>query len=746
MKNARILFALFILFTLHITNDQSYSKNLTDSPSDTTDTIQKIYLDRIMVVGTPSWVSQIPGAASYISPEMIEKQRYTDIHRVLRSVSGVNIQEEDGFGLRPNIGLRGTGVERSSKINIMEDGVLAAPAPYSAPAAYYFPNMGRINAVEVRKGSSQIKYGPNTTGGAINLISTPIPAEFLGKSELSIGEHSSNKMYAAIGNTHGNIGYLIEGLTMNNGGFKQLDNGGGTGYQINDFMGKFMVRSHPDASHIQRFELKLGYNNQTSDETYIGLTREDFESTPLRRYAGSQADVIETEHIQMMMRHFIMLSDKLDITSTIYHNDFTREWFKLQSVTGVNASTVMANPVQYEEALNILKGADSADDALSVRSNNRDYYAQGIESIATFIQNSENVTNQTQLGIRLHRDQEDRFQFEDAFRMENGVMVLTSKGAPGSQDNRIGSATALSVYLQNDLTYHNWTFTPGIRYEHIWFQNENFGRSDPERTGSQLTRTDYVINEFIPGLGLTYRISDNFTIISGIHKGFSPPSPGSSSDTRSEISLNNELGFRYADHSFRTEIIGFFNNYSNLLGSDLAAGGGGGTTAQFNAGKSRVFGLEVSQSVELAEVFSFSTLSMPLNLNYTYTHASFLSDFSSNFGPWGDVSSGDMIPFIPEHQLNSSIGFNYKDFGLNLNVLYSPAMRTKAGSGSLDKENATDSYVVLDLSSDYQVHRNVSLFIHVRNLLDNHYIVSDRPAGLRPGLPRTAMGGLKVNL
>lgn len=746
MKNTRVLSALFFLFIVHITFEQSYSINLSDSPSDTTDAIQKIYLERIMVVGTPSWVSQIPGAASYISPEMIERQSYTDIHRVLRSVSGVNIQEEDGFGLRPNIGLRGTGVERSTKINIMEDGVLAAPAPYSAPAAYYFPNMGRINSVEVRKGSSQIKYGPNTTGGAINLISTPIPAEFLGKSELSIGQHSSNKIYAAVGNTNGNFGYLIEGLTMNNGGFKQLDNGGDTGFRINDMMGKFMVRSSPDASRIQRLELKLGYNNQTSDETYLGLTREDFESTPLRRYAGSQADFIETEHYQMMLRHFIMLSDEMDITSTLYHNNFKRDWFKLQSVSGVNASTVMASPSQYEDALNILRGANSEDNALSVRSNNREYYAQGIETIATFIHNTENLTNQTQLGIRLHRDQEDRFQFEDAFRMENKVMILTSKGAPGSQDNRIGSATALSVYLQNEMTYQNWTLTPGLRYEHIWFTNENFGRTDLERTGAHLSVTDYMIREFIPGLGLTYKVSDNLVLISGIHKGFSPPSPGSSSDTRSEISLNTEFGFRYANQALKTEIIGFLNNYSNLLGSDLAAGGGGGTTAQFNAGKSRVFGLEASQSIELAEIFELSTLSLPLNVNYTYTHASFLSDFSSNFGPWGNVVSGDKIPFIPEHQLNSSIGLNYNDFGMNLNILYSPAMRTKAGSGSLDKEHATDRYTVLDLSSNYRIHQNVSIFVNVRNLLNNHYIVSDRPAGLRPGLPRTAMGGLKVNL
>ena len=53
----------------------------------------------------------------------------------------------------------------------MEDGIPASPSPFSDPAAYYSPTAGRMSGFEILKGTSQLKYGPNTTGGII-LFST----------------------------------------------------------------------------------------------------------------------------------------------------------------------------------------------------------------------------------------------------------------------------------------------------------------------------------------------------------------------------------------------------------------------------------------------------------------------------------------------------------------------------------------------------------------------------------------------
>ncbi|MEY8262698.1 MAG: TonB-dependent receptor plug domain-containing protein, partial [Bermanella sp.] len=106
-----------------------------------------VALQQVYITGGQDEISTLPGSATLIDQVSLEQFEYTDIHRILNEVPGINILEEDGYGLRPNIGMRGSSAERSKKITIMEDGVLSGPAPYSAPAAYYFPNVSRMSAV-----------------------------------------------------------------------------------------------------------------------------------------------------------------------------------------------------------------------------------------------------------------------------------------------------------------------------------------------------------------------------------------------------------------------------------------------------------------------------------------------------------------------------------------------------------------------------------------------------------------------
>lgn len=92
-------------------------------------TAEDTLADPVRVVGNRL---RAVGSAHVVTKAELRAAQATDLHRVLYQIPGVSIQEEEGFGNRPNIGIRGTGVERSQKVTLMEDGILAAPAAYSA--------------------------------------------------------------------------------------------------------------------------------------------------------------------------------------------------------------------------------------------------------------------------------------------------------------------------------------------------------------------------------------------------------------------------------------------------------------------------------------------------------------------------------------------------------------------------------------------------------------------------------------
>ena len=747
MNNNKITKIISYCFILVMAPYLLSAQNKETTKSDTLDIYDQQIMKQISVVGKPVWQSKIPGAATYISSKELKLHNNSDVNRVLRSVSGINIQEEDGFGLRPNIGIRGTSVDRSSKINIMEDGIPIAPAPYSAPAAYYFPNVDRMSAVEVRKGSTQIKNGPNTTGGTVNLITTPIPNDLTVDAEFSGGEFNTSKMYATVGNTYDNFGFMLEGYRMENSGFKDLDFGGDTGFDIKDFNGKVMFRTNQEASVYQKVEIKGGYNDELSDETYLGLTRDDFEESAFRRYTASQLDNMDAEHWQIQGRHFAWFSETLNLTTTAYNNRFKRNWFKLDNVNNTGIEDLLDNPDQFQQELDVIRGRiDSPDDFLNVRANNRAYSSRGVQTALDINLASGSFKNEIEVGIRYHYDKMDRFQWEDEFAMRNRDMVLTTKGIPGTQSNRISTAKAWSFYILNEIEFGQFTFTPGLRFETIDLEQDRFTKADTDRSGEGKEVRRNTVDVFVPGAGFTYSASNNITLLGGVHRGFSPPSPGSSAETDSEESINYEFGFRYSNESTKAEVIGFFNDFDNLLGSDIGGGGGGGTTEQFNAGDSRVIGLEAAYETDLSDRLLGLSFKVPFKMNYTFTDAQFQNSFSSSFNPWADVSKGDKIPYIAPHQFNVDLGIVYDDLTVDLKGNFNSKMRTVAGQGSIPEITGINSFFVLDATANYQVSSMFNVFVNIRNLNDKVYAVARRPAGLRPGMPRALMAGLKFTL
>lgn len=711
-------------------------------------------LNRIIVTGSKEKAEQLAGAVTYIGAAELERFDYSDIGRVLRLAPGVYVQDEDGYGLRPNIGIRGSGSDRSERILLMEDGVLIAPAPYSAAAAYYFPSMARMSAVEVVKGAGAIKYGPRTVGGTLQMFSTPVPEDFGGRISLAGG---SDNGFKALGHVGGfteagtlEVGGLIEYLHEASGGFKRLDNGGGTGYRIDDFVGKLAVRTEPGAALPQQLDLKYQTSTQDSDETYLGLTLADFAASPNRRYNASQLDNIAVDHTLYQATHQIDFGG-FDLTTTAYRTETTRAWYKLQDVrdTGtinVSLSNALRTPELFPTAYANLVGAPgfvSADGALRLRNNNRAYEATGIQSVLGFNVTTGPVEHGLEVSVRYHKDSEDRFQQDDRYRMDNGTLVLTGPGAPGSQDNRIASAEAWSFFVRDEMRFGQFVFTPGVRYETIDLKQLNYGLADPARAGTPTVSTS-TVNVWIPGASLLYQVNDALALYAGAHKGFANPSPGS--NARAEESVNWEAGLRYGAGAISTELTAFYNDYENLVGTCTASTGGNCNIGdQFDGGKARVRGIEASLGFAAHEALGLSGVQLPVRLIYTLSDGEFGSSFTSAFGAWGAVTKGDDLPYIPTHQLTTDLGFETGALRLGALINHASETRTRVGSGSIAADNLVDTRTIVDLSGSYELRDGIRLKLTAENAFDEVYNTGFLPSGARPGKPRTLWAGIDVS-
>ena len=741
MTNRKPLF--IILFSLGYSGIYSQEQQV---KKDSVYQLQEIVVSSQQILGSKFKARNRTGSAYYISPEEIRRLGYTDINRMLKAVPGVNMYEEDGFGLRPNISLRGTKAERSERISIMEDGVLAAPAPYSAPAAYYFPNVARMEAIEVLKGSSQVQYGPFTTGGAINLVSTPIPNCFSGKANISYGSKNTFKSHTSVGSSWKHFGYMVEYLRYQSDGFKKYEDHAAKGFKRNDIIAKIRVKTDHVKGVNHALELKFGYADENSDETYVGLSADDFKKTPFLRYPGSQMDKLKTDHRQWVATYLLTFSNKLKITTNAYYNYFHRNWYKLNDVrAGITSkekrsiADVLVDPETNIRYFDILTGkTDREEEALLVRANNRTYRSRGIQTRAEYRFNLNEFFFDLEFGLRYHADEEDRFQWDDSYSMKNKKMVLFMEGIHGTNANRVTSANALAGYLLAKLRYDAWTVTAGLRYEDVDLLKKDYTKEDLARSGKVRIETPNHARVLIPGVGLHYQLMPAASVFFGIHKGFAPPS--AELYQKPESSVNMELGTRVAIGNFRAELIGFYNNYSNMLGSDLAASGGAGTLEQFNVGEARVKGAEFL--VQYQPLPKNCNVRLPLQVSYTYTDTEIRNSFESH--SWGNVVRGDEIPYIFKHALNMQLGIECKWFYANIGARYNSDMRTSPGQGTIAEREKVPANLIFDASLNVYVNKYLTVRLNAINLTNRVYLTSRHPAGLRAGHPFGIYAGANV--
>ena len=709
---------------------------------------EEVTIEVVEIIGSQEDAKEIAGSASVITEEELEVYEYTDIHKILSNVPGVNFRPEEGYGLRPNISIRGTYADRSGKVTLMEDGILIAPAPYAASSAYYFPTAGRIAGVEVLKGPAAISQGPYTIGGAINLLSTPIADESGGLINQELGQDGTSRTHLHYSAVDTQVAVLVESHTWDTDGFDSIKGSDAdTGFDKDDIVIKLRINSDPSLDGVYH-ELNIKYqdSDESSDQSYVGLADADFRKDAHSRYGLSAYDNMDNSH-ETTSFNYVADFGNLELSATMYDNDFARNWFKVDKIdnkkvyghgNGINNIIAAANAGEATASA-ILNGTNAEAVEIKLKNNNRAYTSEGTDLKLQYTTDNQSLT----IGYRDTEDSEDRFQVYATTDWLNGQLgALTVGSDPGySSNNRLTTAQATAFYINEEINFGALTVNLGYRSEDWEISQDRY--VDAARSAiatdngypKQLSDSD----NSLMGFGATYEVNDTTQLFFGFHEGFTPTGGGADP----EEADNLEMGVRYSDENSYFEAVYFDTDYQNMFGECTASGGATGSCEigdSFNAGEASISGFEL---VAQTEMVTESGTKYPLSMVYTSTDASFDNTFDSDF--WGSVTSGMDIPDLPDSQLALQAGFETQS-GLRGSATYYSYGST-CSVASCAAGTSVDSYNVIDASLTKMISDQLDVYMVVDNITDETDVVARAPKnGARAQKPRSFTVGVRYRL
>ena len=692
-------------------------------------------IESVSIIGSKDDQKSLAGSGQIISNDDLLKAMDTDIQKILTAAPGLYMRTEEGYGLRPNISIRGTAIERSAKVAIMEDGVLVAPSPYTSSSAYYFPTTGRIHAVEVLKGPAAVTQGPQTIGGAINLISTPIPNAPSGKFVQELGENGMKRTHFYAGGTSGNFGGLVEVHEHESDGFDSIANvGGDTGFKKSDLMVK---ARYENGDHSLTF--KMVDLDETSNQSYVGLSQASFNANPRQRYGATAYDKMMNDGDQTSLT-YVGDFENFNVTFTSWQNDYYRDWFKVSDFNNKKAHGEQDDINELiSDANNGSANAQAILDGklpvqIEYKHNNRYYTNEGYQ----FTINTSLGIHDLTLGYRDMEDSESRIQaHEYSDQSADGSLspIYGYVGLSGS-NNRLRESSATSYYLQDKMDFGKLDITLGYRSEDYEQRHRRWGEgAGPNLTAVRITsvRDTFATNDHTTqSFGATYEVNENLTLVAGFHEGMTPMFGADP-----EEADNTELGIRYSDGAGDVEIFYFSSEYSNLAAECTLVSGAAcnaDESAVFSGGSADVEGLEFSGSW----VFEGKGVSYPIAVTYTSTDATFNNSSESDY--FGVVAAGDDLPYIPSSSMSIVAGFiSDNGFSGNMRLIDVGSSCSIAACGTYNK---IDAHTILDLNLRKALNDAMDVYLIVENMTDDADIISRAPSeGARSQKPRTLKVG-----
>ncbi|MCF8186691.1 MAG: TonB-dependent receptor [Sulfuritalea sp.] len=682
-----------------------------------------LVLPRVDVIGNQEQLLKTPSSATIIEQEELESSHVLTTSEALRKAPGVVVRDEEGMGMRPNIGVRGLNPTRSTKVLLLEDGIPVTYAPYGANESYYHPTIDRFARIEVLKGASQIKFGPQTAGGVINYITPNTTENFAGHMSVTAG----NRDYLNTKINAGGKGVLFDYTHKEGDGAR--DNTHSNVEDLNVKMTKSLGDNHA-------ITIRANWFTEDSQVSYSGLTQKEYQNFG-GEYNPFNHDKFATTRYGVSATHDWQMNTNALLTTNFYYSYFDRDWWRQSSIsstiatgTGANAggATTPACIAVSDGRTNGL--AVNPDTCLGNEGRLRTYNTYGVEPRLAVT----HAWGELELGAKAHFEDQERRQI-------NGMAPAARTGVLSENNER--KTDAYSGFISNRFDIGQFSITPAVRYEHI--ENERTNRL----TGA---KGEASLHEWIPGIGFAYNPNDNLTVFAGVHRGFAPPrtedlisGTGGAVDVDSEKSTNYELGFRAKPvKGLNVESTVFYNDFSNLIAVGSVASG----NTSLSQGKATFAGLEFSGQYDFDN-------GLYSRVAYTWLP---IAEQDTPFRPV-DITKpisgakGNRQPYAPKNTMTVALGYKMNSWNAQLEAVHvgsqfadfvegdapTPALGLTGQFGEIA------SYTIYNAALNYKyAPYKTTIFVTGKNLFDKEYI-TDRTRGILTGMPRLVQVGARYD-
>ena len=663
--------------------------------------------DDLIIVG--NWLNNadsttlqtFPGARHQLSREEMEKSGVSSLTEAFRKIPGVQVRvpaESYGANHALSIGVRGLKSRFSEKSTILLDGMPLSFAPYGQPQLSIAPvGLGNLAAIDVVKGGSSVRYGPQNVGGIINFVTPGITEETTSRirlrAESAVDDGKQNLL--------GQMNALFSGKVNEDTGLALIYSGShGSGFRENtdEDIDDLILKGETWLSDSKVLDGHLRFFNAETDIPG-GLNEQEYAQNPWQsRYDYNHFKGDRTEG---RVRYTNEISDSQE--------------FEVQAFA---ANTYRLYGLQF-----------NPDSRQRYDEWAREYDVYGIEPRYSQLFSAGNTEHEVSIGYRFVKEEADltRHRWNN---FAEGAAPKSIEGVLRSRDE--AGTTAHAAFIDDRISVGQWQITPGVRLENV----EVYRHSKVKKNNANDFRNEESYTEVLPSLSASYLLSPEMTLYSNFSTSFGTLqhlqlSDSTDNNLEPEIARTFELGSRYNKDNLSAEITLFNINFDNKLQWDDNLG------HHVNKGETRHYGIEMGAS------YDFTGTGFSVYGNMAYTQAEFRE---------GDLK-GNELPYYSNWTGNLGMEYQSGRWTWNLDS-YSQSSQFADNENTRDLTVNNNTYYrgklpgfsIWNTRVSYQMTegRNASsIAFGVKNLFNKDYYTLSGPdqpygAGISAGAPATA--------